>query len=38
MWGQLREEELRKERDVERMDDTSDQKTPLLQEKEEADV
>ncbi|XVE85022.1 hypothetical protein DITRI_Ditri17bG0059200 [Diplodiscus trichospermus] len=36
-WGQLREEELRKERDVERMDDTSEQKTPLLQ-KEQAQV
>ncbi|XVF84913.1 hypothetical protein PTKIN_Ptkin17bG0077400 [Pterospermum kingtungense] len=40
MWGQLREEELRKEYDVEKMDDidTSDQKTPLLQEKGEAQV
>ncbi|EOY00432.1 hypothetical protein QUC31_014281 [Theobroma cacao] len=39
MWGQIREEELRKERDVERTDDTSDQiKTPLLQEQEEAQV
>ncbi|XP_021293100.1 WAT1-related protein At1g70260 isoform X3 [Herrania umbratica] len=39
MWGQIREEELRKERDVERTDDSSDQiKAPLLQKQEEAQV
>ncbi|GMI74962.1 Resistance to Phytophthora parasitica 1, Usually multiple acids move in and out Transporters 36 [Hibiscus trionum] len=35
MWGQIREEELRKETDVEKADNVSDIKAPLLQEQEE---
>ncbi|XP_039036855.1 WAT1-related protein At1g70260-like [Hibiscus syriacus] len=36
MWGQIKEAELRKERDVEKVDDISDdRKTSLLQEQEE---
>ncbi|XVE92478.1 hypothetical protein REPUB_Repub01dG0100500 [Reevesia pubescens] len=39
MWAQIREEELRKEGDVEKLDDTSAQiKTPLFQEQEDAQV
>ncbi|KAE8716530.1 WAT1-related protein [Hibiscus syriacus] len=35
MWGQIREAVLRKELDVEKVDDISDLKAPLLQEEEE---
>ncbi|PPD92537.1 hypothetical protein GOBAR_DD10531 [Gossypium barbadense] len=38
MWGQIREEELRKEREVEKVGDISDLKAPLLQENEDAQV
>lgn len=38
MWGQIREEELREEREVEKVGDISDLKTPLLQENEDAQV